>query len=225
MQKQPVLRREGVGPGKEATGRERSGRGAGGGGGRADGEATEAGDVGGCRTPTIAEGSSGLTFCPRHQLLVPEAAGDLGSSVTQRVTRLWVSHWPWGSAQILAGCAQHQPGVRTGGCVGPMALGPSAHGGCLQTLFPRPRGLCKAALPAQLTAPMDPKPPAPSPQPLSSDLSFFEGKRASSPLATLRAPGSRGSLSQSSSSTFRDLLKPSGSPDPLRAREFSERQR
>lgn len=215
MQRPPVLRREGVGPGKEVDrqrvewtrGWRRRWEEADG------GRPLEAGD-GVVPDPTIA-GSSGLTFCPRHQLLVPRQLETWALSVTQRVTRLWVSHWPWGAGpRSRLGVSSISLGSGQVAVWAPRPWGRS-HCGCLpQTPFPGPRGRCKAALPAQLTAPVDPKHSA---YPPPAICPYLERKRASSPLAfTLRAPGFRGLLIAKPSAPSGTSWKPSGSPDPLK---------
>lgn len=121
MQKQSVLCREGVGPGKEVN-RQRAERTQGWRWRREEadgGRLLEAG-TGRCRAPTVAS-STGLTVCRCPPASRSEAAGDLGSvSVTQREAKLWVSCWPRGAGP---GSPLGVPGISMGPGQVPRGLG------------------------------------------------------------------------------------------------------
>lgn len=145
-----------------------------------------------------------------------EAAGDLGSVCNTKGDQALGEPLAVGiGAQILAGCAQHQPGVRTGGCVGPMALGPlSLWMSSPDTLSRAPRAL-QSCPPRPAHSPRGPKPPAHPPPAICPFLEGFPHW-----LSHLEPRASAGSLSQS----LQHLRGPPGSPQahltPSRAREF-----
>ena len=179
MQKQPVLHREGGGPGKEVN-RQRAERMRGwrqrqeeADGGRL----LEAGD-GAVPDPTIA-GSTRLTFCPCPWLLVPRQLETWALSVIQRVTRLWVSRWPWGAGP---GSRLGVPSIRLGSeQVAAWALWP--WGPLTASVFLRhpplgPTG-AQSCPPHPAHSPCGPRAPCP---PASSDLSFFGRKAGQFPI-------------------------------------------
>lgn len=119
-----------------------------------------------------------LRLCQAHLLPPPlasssEAAGDLGSVCNTKADQALGELLAMGiGARIPAGCAQHPPGVRTGGCMGPLALGPLSLRVSSSDTLPWALQVLKAALPTQLTAPVDPKPPA---HPPPAICPFLEG--------------------------------------------------
>ena len=181
------------------------------------GRPLEAGD-GAVPDPTIS-GSARLTFCPRPWLLVPRQLETWALSVTQRLTRLWVSCWPWG---LGPGSRLGVPSIRLGSeqvaAWSPWPWGRS-HCGCLpQTPSPGP---CRCS---KLPSPPSSQPlwtQSPLPTRLQRSVLFWKD---SGPvprwLSHLEPRASAGSLSQS----LQHLQGPPGSPQahltPSRAREF-----
>ena len=165
-----------------------------------------------------------LRLCQAHLLPPPlasssEAAGDLGSVCNTKADQALGELLAMGiGARIPAGCAQHPPGVRTGGCMGPWLWGRS-HCGCLpQTPSPGP---CRCS---KLPSPPRSQPlwtQSPLPTRLQRSVLFWKD---SGPvprwLSHLEPWASAGSLSQS----LQHLQGPPGSPQahltPSRAREF-----